>query len=75
MTELDFEKVARELPADLMLRLRAGDFHKVAGVMAGVPDLVNEHALFAKVGQDLLGRLQERRRVVGGLLHLKDLGA
>ncbi len=75
MYELDFDKVASELPADLVLRLRAGDYHKIAGVMAGVPDLVNEHAVFAKVGGELMARLQERRRIVNGLLNLAELGA
>lgn len=74
MFSSDIEKIASELPADLVNTLRTAGVHKVAGALSGVPDVLNESALYQKIGSDLLGRLHERRQIVQGLVHLNGLG-
>ena len=75
MTQDDMYQLTQELPADLVSRLSQGMYAKIAAELSGVPDILNERHLYAKVGADLMSRLQERRQIAKGLLHLHDLGA
>ena len=69
------EQVAADLPSDLVRVLAAGGYAKVAAEVFELPGGLTETALYTKVGMDLMSRLQERRRIVKGLLHLTELGA
>lgn len=75
MSTNELEKIAQQLPADLVFSLSRGNFHKLAARLNGLDSALDERALFAKVGADLAARLQERRRIVRGLMHLNTLGA
>ncbi len=68
------QKIANELPLELASALAAGAYEKVAAEVLGLPGGISEYGTYLKVGTDLMARLQERRQIVKGLLHLSDLG-
>lgn len=67
------DKVAAELPAELVSALRNGQFSKLAQEVTGV-DVGAEHAVYRDIGTRLFLRRKEAALIRDGLESLRTLG-
>jgi hypothetical protein len=66
-------KLASELPRNLTTVLRNGGYAATATKVAGLRE-PSPHAIYEKIGMDLMLRLRDRRQISSGLSHLEQLG-
>lgn len=67
MSMSTLEKVAAELPVDLVLALKNAGLAKVASALTGVP-VHDEYSVYHKIGAELFLRKIERGEIQRGVL-------